>query len=354
MEKKSVDFLLTLLETPSPSGDEKAFQKIWLERVKKFAEVDTDMAGNAIGILNKNADFKVLLAGHCDEIGMVVTSIDENGFVYFTKSGGIDHTILPGLEVEIFGESEKIDGVIGFSRTPEFKIPEKISMEDLHIDCGAIDSKSVKKLKKQIKIGDYILYKSSPKLSKDGIVTGKGLDNKTGAFIVSEVLRKLSKKKLKVGVYCVSTTGEETNLRGAYFAGSGLNPSLALACDVTFATDTPGMCHKKFAKIELGKGPTLSKGSPINPEVNKLLEKAAKKAKIATQYELTPEQTCTDADKIHFSGNGVPVAIVSLPLRYMHSPIEMASIKDIENEIDMLVEFISGLTGKEDLRPVKP
>lgn len=351
MENNSLDFLLKLLGTPSPSGSESRLQRVWLDYVKKFALVNTDHSGNAIGILNPEAPFRVLLAGHSDEIGLMVNRIDEKGFVYFNQSGGINPYLLPGLKVEILGyKGTSVRGVIGFTRKLYGEGGAKPKCEDYFIDCGFSKGEDVKKL---VRVGDYILYRSDPEILNNDRVVCKGLDNKTGSFIVAETLKKLSKRKLKVGVYAVSTTGEETNMRGAHCAGAMIKPSMGIACDVTFNTDTPGE-ETNRAEVFLDKGPALSVGSPINVKINELIEKAAKKLKMPIQFELTPSRTSTDADKIMFSGEGVPVSLVSLPLRYMHSPVEMGSLNDMDQIIDLLVETIASLTGKEDLRPVLP
>ncbi|HAE39206.1 MAG TPA: endoglucanase [Candidatus Riflebacteria bacterium] len=351
MDKTARDFFCCLLRAHSPSGDESAHQRIWLDYVKTFAQVETDHSGNAIGALNAAAPFKVLLAGHSDEIAMLVKRVDERGFIYFTSAGGIKPALLPGLKVDILGYNGKVGGVIGFNRKSDTDAPSKPKCEDYFIDCGFSSKKEVEKF---VRVGDYILYQSEPELfNKDKLVC-KGLDNKTGSFIVAETLRKLSRQKLKVGVFAVSTTGEETNMRGAHCAGAVIQPNMGIACDVTYNTDTPGEDAQNPSEILLGKGPALSVGSPINRRINELLEKSAKKLKMPLQFELTPGRTCTDADRIMFSGNGVPVALVSLPLRYMHSPIEMASIKDIDAVIELLSATIASLTGKEDLRPLKP
>ncbi|HNX75868.1 MAG TPA: M28 family peptidase [Candidatus Rifleibacterium sp.] len=351
MEKASVDFLLKMLSTPSPSGSESRLQRVWLDHVKKFAQVYTDHAGNAIGILNPEAPFKILLAGHSDEIGMIVNRIDEKGFVYFNQAGGINPYLLPGLKVEILGfKGTSIKGVIGFTRKLNSEGSGKPKCEDYFIDCGFSDSEE---LKKHIRVGDYILYRSDPEILNGNRIVCKGLDNKTGSFMVAEILKKLSRKKLKVGVFGASTTGEETNMRGAHCAGAMIKPNMAIAIDVTFNTDTPGEDSKR-AEVLLDSGPALSIGSPINIKINELIEKAAKKMKMPYQLELTPARTSTDADKIMFSGDGVPVSLVSLPLRYMHSPVEMGSLHDMDQIIDLLVETIASLTGKEDLRPVLP
>ncbi|GAB4282798.1 MAG: M42 family metallopeptidase [Candidatus Rifleibacteriota bacterium] len=351
MEKKSLLFFMKLLETHSPSGYEVEYQKVWLDYVKQYASVDTDEAGNVIACLNPDADFKVLLSGHGDEIGMTVTKIDEKGFIRFTRSGGINPFILAGLKVEILGFGGRVKGVVGYSMNEDRELPPKPKCDDFYIDCGA---RSADQLRKLVRTGDYIVYESQPQILMNDRIVCKGLDDKAGSFIVAEVIRKLSKKKLKVAVYGVSSTGEETNMRGAYFAGARVKPDMAIACDVTFNTDSPGEENKNRPEICLEKGPALSMGSPVNIKVNELIEKAAKRLKMNIQYELTPEKTSTDADKIHFSGCGVPVSLVSVPIRYMHSPIEMASLKDIDEIIDLFVEMISKLTGKEDLRPVKP
>lgn len=351
MDKAARDFLSSLLRAPSPSGNESAHQRIWLDYVKRFAQVDTDHSGTAIGMLNPEAEFRVLLAGHSDEIAMIVKRIDERGFIYFTNAGGIKSALLPGLKVDILGYGGKIGGVIGFNRKSDADAPAKPKCEDYFIDCGFSNKKEIEKY---VRVGDYILYQSEPEIFNNDKLVCKGLDNKTGSFIVAEVLRKLSRQKLKIGVFAASTTGEETNMRGAHSAGALVQPDMAIACDVTYNTDTPGEDAQNPSEVLLGKGPALSVGSPVNRRVNELLEKAAKKHKIPYQLELTPARTHTDADRIMFTGIGVPVALVSLPLRYMHSPIEMASMKDIEAVIELLTATIASLTGKEDLRPIKP
>lgn len=351
MDKSSQEFLLNLLSAPSPSGNETAVQRIWLDYVKKFAAVETDHSGNAIGVLNPEAPFRVLIAGHSDEIGLIINRIDDKGFIHFTNAGGINGALLPGLTVDVFGYNGHLKGVIGFNRRSDSSSPAKTKCEDFFIDCGFSSGAEVKK---KVRVGDYALYHSKPEIIGNDRIICKGLDNKTGSFIVAEVLKRLSKKKLKVGVYAVSTTGEETNMRGAHCAGARIKPDLGIAVDVTFNTDTPGEDCRTQAEILLEAGPALSIGSPINPRLNEILEKTAKKLKMPIQLELTPARTSTDADKIMFSGEGVPVALVSLPVRYMHSPVEMASIKDIDAIIHLMTEAIASLTGKEELRPVLP
>lgn len=344
------EFLFELLKTPSPSGFEMEIQKLWKSYVETFADkVETDTAGNVYGIINPDAEFKVLLAGHCDEIGLVINRIDSNGFLYFDKVGGVSPKVAVGMKVTILGYGGTITGVIGTNAEHHGGVKEKLEFQDLYIDCGA---KTKEEVAKYIQIGDLAVYKREVETLMNNYISGRGLDNRTGAFIVAEVLREVSKKNPKVGVYAVSTVNEETNMGGAYFSGARIQPNIGIACDVTFATDYPGVNKNKHGEIDLDKGPVLAKGAPINIKINKLLEQAAKNLKMNVQYELTPRMTGTDADKIRLTGAGVPVGLVSLPLRYMHSPVETASLKDIEEEIALLTEMVLNLTGNESLNPL--
>lgn len=347
--KINVPFLERLVATHSPSGAEAEIQKHWYSYVKEFAhEMKVDSAGNVIGILNPEAEFKVLLAGHCDEIAFMVSSIDSDGFISFQKVGGISQKLAVGMQVNILGEGGPVKGVIGANAEHHGGIKDGFEIEDLFIDCGA---KSKGDLEGKVKIGDYIIYDTQSTTLMHQRLSGRGLDNRTGAFIVAEVLRQLSQRNIKVGVYAASTVNEETNLGGAYFASAGLKPTIAIACDVTFATDYPSVNKKKHGDVKLDGGPVLAKGAPIHPVINCWLEDAAAKHNIAIQYELTPRNTGTDADRMRYTNAGVPVALVSLPLRYMHSPVETASLLDIEQEVTLLVEMIASLTGEENLIP---
>ncbi|WP_099160031.1 M20/M25/M40 family metallo-hydrolase [Virgibacillus ndiopensis] len=351
MEQVNRDFLLELLHTPSPSSNEMEIQKKWIKYVETFAdEIRTDNAGNAIGVLNPNAPFKVLLAGHCDEIALVINRIDDNGFLHFDKMGGINPKAAVGMKTTVLGNYKTITGVIGVNAQHHGGLKDDFGLEDLFIDCGW---KSKEEAEKYVQIGDLSVYKTDPEILMDRYVSGRGLDNRTGSFIVAEVLKRLSEEGCNVGVYAASTVNEETNMGGAYFAAAGIEPTMAIACDVTFATDYPGVNKNKHGDVKLEKGPVLAKGAPINIKINKLLEKTARKCNINVQYELTPRMTGTDADKMRLTGKGVPVSLVSLPLRYMHSPVETASLKDMDEEIELLVKMIAGLSGEESLNPLE-
>lgn len=350
MQSINQDFLLELLNTPSPSSREMEIQKKWMDYVKPYAdEIRTDHAGNVIAIRNPDAPFKIMLAGHSDEIALIVNRIDDDGFVHFEKMGGINPKAAVGMRVTILGSNKRVTGVIGVNAQHHGGLKDKFDLEDLFIDCGY---QSKEEAQKDVQIGDLAVYKTEPELLMDRYIAGRGLDNRTGAFIVAEVLRKLKEQDVNIGVYAVSTVNEETNMGGAYFAAAAIEPTAAIAIDVTFATDYPGVNKNKHGDVQLEKGPVLAKGAPINIKLNELLEHAAERQGINVQYELTPRSTGTDADRMRLTGKGVPVALVSLPLRYMHSPVETASMKDIEQEITLLSEMLGSLSGNESLNPL--
>lgn len=349
MEQKAKRFLEDLLATPSPSGQEWAIQRKWIDYMRPYAhDIRTDMAGNAIAVLNPDAPFKVLIAGHCDEIGLIVSKIDDNGFVYVEPVGGISQKLAVGMKVEILGSGGTIVGVFGAKAQHHGGLKEEYEFSDLFIDCGA---KTKEEMARIVRIGDMAVYKRSPELLLNGRISGRGLDNRTGAFIAAETMRRAAQRGVQVGLYAASTVNEETNMGGAYFAAAGVVPQMAIAVDVTFATDYP-TAEPKSETVTLDGGPVLAKGAPINRKINMLLEASAKRKGIPLQYELTPRKTSTDADQMRLTGQGVPIALVSLPLRYMHAPVEMASLQDIEQEIELLVDLVVHLTGNENLNPI--
>ncbi len=343
-------FLMDLLDTSSPSGLEKEIQLLWLDYMKKFShKTESDNVGNAYAILNPEADFKIMIAAHGDEIGFMVKRIDSNGFIFLEKLGGISPKIAIGMKIKFLG-NKKIVGVVGANAEHHGGVKEELTIDDIYVDCGFKDKESALKF---LNIGDMAVYKRETEILQENRIAGKALDNKTGSFIIAEVMRNLAKENLNIGVYAVNTSTEETNQGGAYFAGSKINPSMAIICDVTFATDYPGVDSNANGEFSLEGGPVLAKGAPINLKINTELEKSAKELDIKLQYELTPRRTGTDADTIKYTGKGVPVALVSLPIRYMHSPVETASFYDIEDEINLLTHFILNLESKINLNPIE-
>ena len=348
--KMNNNFLKELLAIPSPSGWEMNIQKKWKGYVEEFAdEIRTDVAGNVYAVLNPEAKFKVLLAAHCDEIGFLVTNIDFNGFIRFTKLGAINQKLASGSKVKILGYNKEIVGVVGVHAEHHGGVHDGIEVEDLYIDCGFNSRDEAEKF---IQTGDPVVYNTEYEFLQNDLISSRALDNKSGIFILAEALKRVAGKNREIGIYAVSTVNEETNLGGAYFAGSRIEPDMAIVCDVTFATDYPGVDTLKHGTVKLNGGPVLAKGAPVSHKMNSLFEETAKKLGVELQYEITPRHTGTDADKIRTTGKGVPVALISLPLRYMHSPVEVVSFNDIEAEIKLLVGVLESIDSKINLNPL--
>ncbi|MDI6840920.1 MAG: M42 family metallopeptidase [bacterium] len=354
MERESLDFLREFMDSISPSGFEDEAREIWKTRTSKFVDdVFTDVHGNAIGVINKEGKPKVMLAGHMDEIGYMVKYVNKDGFIYFSPIGGIDLHLVPGERVWIKTKKGKILGIIG--RKPIHHLEEEerkkvAKLEDLFIDIGMKDKKETEKI---VKIGDpAVPAVGFEVLNKDKVVD-RGFDDKGGAFVVSEVLRIISKKKLKANVFGVATVQEEIGLRGATTSAFRIAPDVGIAIDVTFATDYPAIetGSSKYGDIRIGKGPVISRGPNINPKVFDLLIKVAEKDKIPYQLEAAPGRTGTDANVIQLTRSGVATGLVSIPNRYMHTPVELVSLDDIENVAKLIAGFILQLDGKIDFTP---
>lgn len=347
MEKKSLEFLKGLVETISPSGFEEEAVKVWKERTKDFAdEVKTDVHGNTIAVLNKNGKPRIMLAGHIDEIGYMVKYIDKEGYVYFSTIGGVDLHLVPGQRVWLKTKKAKVLGVVG--RKPKHLLEEeekkKISkIEELYIDIGAKDEKEARSI---LDIGDPAVPAVGFEALRDDLVVARGFDDKAGAFIVSETLRLLSQEKIKSSVYGVATVQEEIGLRGAKTSAYGISPDIGIAIDVTFATDCPGMDKRKIGDIKLGGGPVINRGPNVTSKVFDLLIETAEQERIPYQVDSTPGATPTDANVLQLTKAGVATGLVSIPNRYMHTPVEVVSLKDLENISKLLSSFILRIDGK--------
>lgn len=340
-----LDFFKRILETPSPSGAEETIQRLWRKEAEQYADrIDTDAAGNVIAVLNPDAPYKILFAAHSDEIAFMVKHIDDSGFIAVERAGGISPKIALGKTVQILGDKGIVRGVVGVPPEHKGGSKDEIKVEDLHIDVGA---KSADDLKGLVSVGDYIVYDFAHADLMNERLAGRGLDNRSGIFMLSEVLKRLKGEKLSVGVYLASTTNEETNMGGAYFAATHVKPNLAIACDVTFATDDCTSSKSKDGDVRFENGPVISHGAQVNKKINRLIRQVANAHGIPLQDELTPRMTGTDADRMRLTGAGVPVALISLPLRYMHAPAEVVSLKDVQAEIDLIVALIKELKGDE-------
>ncbi len=352
MKKESLEFLRAMLNTPSPSGYEMGIQGLVRTRMKDSCdEVRTDVHGNVIGVINPQAPFRVMLAGHVDECGYMIVHIDEKGFAYFTCVGGTDPVIAIGQRVRIHGRKGSILGVIGKKPIHLTEMEDRGKPSKFHELWMDIGAKDLKDAEKRIAVGDYATIDTGFEELPNELVVARAFDDRAGAFVMIETLRRLKGRPLKVGVYGVATVQEEIGLRGATTSAYSVNPNVGIALDVGFASDCPGHDVRRIGIAKLGKGPQLHRGPNINPILGDLLEETARQAKIPIQIGAEPRATPTDANVIQLSRGGVAAALMSIPTRYIHSPVEILSLTDLENASRLLALFIESLDGTEDFTP---
>lgn len=352
MRKESLAFLQELIAAPSPSGFEQPAMAVWRKYVEPFADrLERDYHGNSFAVRNPEGQPRIMFAGHCDELGFLVKYINENGFIYFDTVGGHDKSIIPGRRVKIITKNGPVIGVTGKKAihlmTPEDrkKVPE---IENLWIDIGLPSREEVEKL---VSIGDPVVYDMGFQRVNDRIATSRAFDDKVGAFAVAEALRLLKNGSLQASVYSVATVQEEIGLRGARTSAYAVDPTVGVAVDVTHATDHPEVNVSKEGEVKLGKGPVILRGANANPKVVDLLVQTAKEDKIPYQFEATAGGTGTDANAIQLTRAGVATGLVSIPLRYMHTPSELVSLEDVENVAKLLAGFARRVTAETDFRP---
>ncbi len=350
---KSFKFLEALLQCSGPSGFEEETAAVYRDYLGEFCdEVYTDVMGNTAGVLNQNAEFKVMLAGHYDEIGFQVVYIADDGLIYFRPNGGIDKLTVPGSEIEILTKSGRLPGVIGKKPIHMLKPKERdqaVELTDMWIDIGAESNEEAKAL---VRIGDPVAFKSNfTRLGKNRIKS-KGMDDKIGAFVVAEVLKVLSKKNLNVAVYGVGTVQEELGLRGATTSSFDIDPDVGFAIDVGFTTDLPDMPKKELGDIAMGNGPEVNRSADNNQVLGERLRAVAKRCKI--KYQESPGHRAsggTDTATIQLSRSGVATALISIPNRYMHTQVEICDLRDVEGAIKLLSTTIAEFAGTESFIP---
>jgi putative aminopeptidase FrvX len=353
MRESSLQFLEKLVNTPSPSGHEARGQRVWLDYVTPFAEESyTDAYGNAVAILNKGGSPRIMLAAHADEIGMVVNFINPDGYIYVHRLGGVDAAITKAQRVTIHSKNGPVKGVVGnvaphLTRDEgERKVPK---IHDLFIDIGARTRKEAQKL---VQIGDPITLADQFELLREDLAIARAFDNRIGTFAVAEALRLLSAetKTLKAEVCAVSNIMEEVGLLGARQIAYSLKPDVALVVDVTHATDYPTVSQPQHGDIKIGKGPTITHGGCNHREVVRRLEEVAGRKKIKLQHEAMSATSGTDTDVIFWTRGGIPSALISLPNRYMHSPVELISLRDLEQIPELMAAFVRSLKQGEQFK----
>jgi len=348
VEPASFAFLERLLDTPAPSGFEAPAARVWRAEARTFADrVEADVSGNSAAILNPDAAPRVMLAGHIDEIGIMVTHIDDEGFLYFDGIGGWDPQVLVGQRVRLLGREGPVPAVVGKKPIHLIKGDEKekaSKLEDLWLDVGAAGRDAV--LARGLRVGDPGVIDSRLVRLGDDLIASRSIDNRIGAFVVLEALRLLHAERPAAQVAAVATSQEEIGYSGggARTSAYSIDPQVALVVDVTFATDSPGMEKKELGDHMLGGGPVLSRGSASHPLVFERLVAAAEREGIACTIAASPRYTSTDADAIYLSRRGVPSGIISVPNRYMHSPNEMISLKDLDATARLIAAFCRGIS----------
>ncbi len=352
MEKELKKFFKDLVVAPSPSGFEQPAQEVYRNFIKEFAdEVKTDVHGNVIALKKGSGKLRFMVVGHADEIGLMVKFIDENGFIHFTMIGGVDTNILPGIRVNLYHGKKMIRGVIGRKPIHLLKQEERSKapkLEDLWIDIGAKDKKAAEK---KVSVGDHITFSPGMVTLARNIVTTKATDNKAGVYVAGALLKELANEKVAPNIYAVSSVQEEIGWRGARTSAFGIDPHVGIAIDVSHATDYPGMNKNVVGDIGLGKGAIIAVGANINPRVFELLKEAAQKAKVDYQIEAAPRGTGTDANAIQTTRAGVAAGLISIPNRYMHTPNEIISFKDLDGAVKILAEFVRMINDKTDFIP---
>lgn len=354
MRDESLNFLKTLVNTPSPVGHEVRGQRIWLDYVSKFADTTySDAYGNCVAVLNKGGSPRLMLAGHADEIAMAVNYIDGDGFIYVRKMGGVDPAITKAQRVTIHTRNGPVFGVVG-NVAPHLskhddgdrKSPK---IHDLFIDIGVGSAKDAEKL---VQVGDPITLVDEFQLLRNDLAVARAFDNRIGTWSVAEALRLLadSKGKLQAEICAVSNVQEEVGLLGARQIAYSLKPDVALVVDVTHATDYPTVNKAQHGNVKIGAGPTITHGGCNHPEVVARIEQLAKTKKIPLQHEAMSSTSGTDTDVIFWTRGGIPSALISLPNRYMHSPVELVSLADLEKIPELLAAFARSLKRGEEFK----
>ncbi|UPV74564.1 M20/M25/M40 family metallo-hydrolase [Halorussus limi] len=365
MDERHREFLDDLLATPSPSGFEADVQRVWVEYVSEFAdEVRTDEYGNAVAVVEGSAerdaadrssgqgprdgDPAIAFTGHADEIGLMVNSVDEDGFVRLSRVGGTDRTVSKGQHVEIHTDDGVVRGVVGQTAI-HLRDPEDEELEDIaeqHVDIGAETEAEAREL---VDVGDPITFDTPVRELQGTRMAARGMDNRVGIWVAAEAARRAAEADVDATVYAVSTVQEELGKQGAKMVGFDLPVDAALAVDVTHAVDSPDLGKEKdqHGEVELGAGPVVARGSSNHPEVVRTVREAAAERDLPVQLQAAGRSTGTDADAFYTSQGGIPSLNVGLPNRYMHTPVEVIDTEDLNAAADLLAAFAAESSGRE-------
>jgi putative aminopeptidase FrvX len=353
LPQNSYNFLRNYINTPSPTGFEYTGQKVWLDYIKPFVDTHyVDPYGTAVGIVNPTEPFKVVIEAHCDEISWFVNYITDQGLIYLKRNGGVDHQVAPAKRVIIHGRRGPVKAVFGWpaihtrmAGTPE---PQP-KVENLWLDCGARTKKEVEAL--GIFVGNVATYEEGYEELNYDYLIGRAFDNRVGGFMIAEVARLLKekKKKLPYSLHVVNAVQEEIGLRGAEMIARRIKPNIAIVTDVTHDTQTPMINKMIEGDTACGKGPALAYGPAVHNKLIDLVYNTAEKNKIPVQLRTVSRSTGTDTDSFAYANDGCPSVLISIPLRYMHTTVEMLHKSDIENTIKLMYETLLTLSPKTNL-----
>jgi putative aminopeptidase FrvX len=356
MDKKSRKFLFDYLNNASPTGFESSGQQIWLDYLKPYInDYMVDVYGTAVGIVNPKSNYKVVIEAHADEISWFVNYITDDGYIYVRRNGGSDHQIAPSMRVNIHTEKGTVKGVFGWPaiHVRDAAKEETPSLKNIFIDIGAESKKEVEEM--GVHVGCVAVFEDELIEMGKNYLVGRALDNRMGGFMIAEVARRLfeNKKKLPFALYVVNSVQEEIGLRGAEMISRRIKPDLAICTDVTHDTQSPMYNKKESGNLKCGLGPVVCYGPAVQNNVLKMVIETAQKKKIPFQRQAVSRSTGTDTDSFAYSAEGVASALISLPLKYMHTTVETVHKNDVENVINLIYEFLLQLKPGHDFRYIK-
>ncbi|MCC6251987.1 MAG: M42 family metallopeptidase [Bacteroidia bacterium] len=346
LNKKSLDFFENYINNASPTGFEAPGQKLWLNYVKPYVDdYFTDHYGTAVAVINPKAQFKVMIEAHADEISWFVNYITKDGFIYVKRNGGSDHMIAPSMRVNIHTEKGIVKAIFGWPaiHTREPGKEETPNLKNIFLDCGCSSKEEVEAL--GVHVGCVATFEDEFSVLNKNMFVGRALDNRAGGFMIAEVARLLneSKTKLPFGLYITNSVQEEVGLRGAEMIVQTIKPNMAIVTDVTHDTQTPMLSKITNGDIACGQGPVLTYGPSVHNNILKMIINTAQKNKIPFQRAAVSRATGTDTDAIAYATGGVPSALISLPLRYMHTTVESVHRNDVENVIKLIFESVKNI-----------
>lgn len=351
--KESLSFFEKYINNPSPTGFEWEGQRLWLDYLKPYVD-DTyiDNYGTAVGIINPNAKYKVVIEAHADEISWFVNYITKDGLIYVIRNGGSDHQIAPSKRVNIHTDKGIVKAVFGWPaiHTRSGEKEEAPTLKNIFLDCGCTTKEEVEAL--GIHVGSVVTYEDEFMVLNNRYYVGRALDNRAGGFMIAEVARLLkeNKKELPFGLYIVNSVQEEIGLRGAEMIADYIKPNVAIVTDVTHDTQTPMINKITQGDLACGSGPVVSYAPAVQINLNRLLVEVAEKNNIPFQRQASSRYTGTDTDAFAYSNGGVPSALISLPLRYMHTTVEMIHKEDVDNVIRLIYEMVLTIQDGQDFR----